>query len=482
MIQSLLALLAGFLITFAPGCRNSDAGNSGAHKVGIYVAPTGLAISQIYIDPANSSGCAADQTGSGGTTWGTSATCTGSNGPLKSWWGLANGYWGCANIAACYPRLRQNTTVTFISSHTDDTDPVYARPYLEAGAWSAIVGQPTQLCTGALTALTALTRSTAQLLNITLPATCAGLVSAQNLVVNATHPGESLLYQDVSGLDWSSTQPIAAATLPPTIPPSEVTTWASGDIVTVYSLPSVNIVDYSPVFVDLNQSTFNNYGTLQKLIAYDPNGANADYATIGGGVSVQDAVVQRNTAVTATGQYFSVFANVAFTGSTLFTSPNVSQSPFVLGGVALQALNGNFIPGSDIILGASSTVIAPVFSLGIATATFGPAYIASAKTLAISGAGNTPHNANTIFYGPGALNITGNARMTYPVGASEASATFLQSGTFELNGQTKACLAVPGAASAFAACNITLSAANADTNLGATSGCLTTGTAAICNY
>lgn len=475
--QAILVMLTGFLILFGGGTSGCKPHSEPTHKVGIYVPPSGLTLANIYIDPANSTGCAADLPGSGSPNWGTSATCTGNNGPLKSWWGLANGYWGCANIGSCAPRLRQNTTVTFLSAHTDNTDPVYATPMLEGGAAFGITGAKTAICTGALTASTALNRATPQLWNMTLPASCTGLVVAGQLIVNATHAGEATLYKVVSGLNWAISQPMTTATMPLTInpTPAEVTTWTTGDTVTVYSVPNIAIRMFAPTGAD---SIGTNYalGNLSYLTIWGGPTFAATY--IGDNVLLQD--VAESTSYIAAKVSAPLFAdmctNCYVTSGLTSTAP--PQFPFAYnGGIVANSSNGFIRLLNDAIVNTTAIFDGPAEPNGL----FGAFYLESGKTLTLGGAGSWFLNgASTIVYGPGTLNVAGASRVVYTAGASKAAATFLS--TLTLNGQTKYLTSIPSAGTGITVGNTTLTAANLDTSFGATSGCALSGTSAICNY
>lgn len=464
--MALTALAFVLTLGLLGGCQSCD---SPAHpKLGAYVAPSSLTVPQWYIDPQNSSGCASD------ANTGTSATCTGGlNGPLKSWYGLANANWGCVNIASCALRLRQNTLATFLSGHTDNTDPVYATPVLEAGASFGITGTKTQICTGALTASVALNRSTPQLWNMTLPTSCTGLVATGNLIVNTTHAGEATLYKVVSGLNWSVSQPMAVATTPLALSPAEVTTWTSGDTVTVYSVPRVNIRVFAPTGGDSVGSNFA-IGNLSYLTIW--GGATFAGTYLGDNVLAQNVTETTSyIQVKSTAPLFADQCTNCYVTSGL-TSTTAPQFPFTYnGGIVANASNGNIKLTNDAIVNTTATFDGPVETA------LGNFYVESAMALTLAGSGAWFINGPTIIYGPGTLNVAGSARAIYQSGASHAASTFLVT-TLQLNGQTKYLTATPSAAAGITVGNTTLTAANLDTSFGATSGCALSGNAGICNY
>lgn len=77
-----------------------------------------------FIDPANSTGAASD-----------SNTCTSVTKPCLTYAGVVQ-IWG----GTTSPRLRQNTTITFLSSQWNDGDPVDVTPYVENGATVTLQG------------------------------------------------------------------------------------------------------------------------------------------------------------------------------------------------------------------------------------------------------------------------------------------------------------------------------------------------------
>ncbi len=155
------------------------------------IIPSSWTIPNWYIDPANATTCASDSNS------GTSATCSaGGVGPLKSYQELYVHRWGCLGTPSYCPRFRQNVTLTFLSSHTDNSDPVLGAFSLENGAQVLIQGQLTsaqRVCTGTITVNAAKNRTTGQVLEATLP--CA--VTAEDLIVNSTHASRAWTYSQV---------------------------------------------------------------------------------------------------------------------------------------------------------------------------------------------------------------------------------------------------------------------------------------------
>ena len=437
-----------------------------------------------WVDPANVTGCANDN------NTGTSATCTaGTNvGPLASWQGLNVLKWGCRGSPAGCPRLRQNTTITFLSSHSSNADPVVFVPTLEAGAWAAIVGNlgtaQTTISSGVLANITAKNRSTPQLLqaSVTNGDGGTGLAPTGNvpqLIINTTHPSRAWTNVVVTGSTYSITEPlvaIAAGAYAGTA--TEVDTWANGDVVAVYNPVSVDLVRVAPLVGD-NSGSFSNGVYLETLVAYDPGGATNDLVEIGRSVVATDVNFARSIALQATYSdgpisfsptnagwgCIDCWVNGAIVGG---PSPYGSPMPAVFGGRETVNAYGAYVDYDAILANNSSAY------------QVGNVFVISGKTLSFTGSSAITGVGSGTIWGTGTVNAAGDCRVSYPAGASKAAATFTGV-TLNANGQTKTCLEVPSSASAFATCNTTLSAANLDTNLGATAGCLVGPGAAFCN-
>jgi hypothetical protein len=95
-----------------------------------------------FIDPSNRSGTANDTN-----------DCTTATTPCRTYAEVARRW------ATTSPVLGQDTTITFLSSHVDDSDPVYLTPVLEDGAALVVqgaFGSDQRVTTGAPTGLVAL--------------------------------------------------------------------------------------------------------------------------------------------------------------------------------------------------------------------------------------------------------------------------------------------------------------------------------------
>jgi hypothetical protein len=468
-----LAVLACIVVTGCPASKGA--------KVGVYSAPSALSVPAWFIDPQNTTGCASDQ------NTGTQSTCTGgTNGPLKTWFGLANANWGCVNVAQCCPRLLQTVTVTFLSSHTDTSDPVYACAYLESLAAPSLIiqgalGAAQQVATGTTGTVTAKNRATPQPLATTFTLTApdggtAPTLLAGEFVVNTTHP--SAAWINTVGSPNTMTQPLARFVLG-TNGPAEVDTWANTDAVTIYQPVNVNVVQVSGGTVDLNTTSFNNGVVLLNVNVFDPNAAasfNFDpvYFTGHVGPTVAESQVSRTVALGNSPDISQVatFVNADIVG-------NIRGGPSYGQNGSLSIVGGQF-RASGAIVGVATIDKDTIISANVTMqdGTLGFVFVPTSKTLLVNGRANTTSTA--VIYGAGTLNVGLSGRLAYKAGASQAAAQLLVT-TLKLNNQSLYITQLPNSATGIVTGNTALSAANLDTSFGATTGCALGAGAQICN-
>ena len=452
------------------------------------ILPPSWTVPAWFIDPANSATCASD------TNSGTSATCTGGCsgstcpsgiGPLVTFQELSVHRWGCLGNPTACPRLRQNTLLTFLSSQSGGTDPVYWKPSLENGANGEILCTLTTAWTGGVGTFTinaAKNRSTPQLLEATVPA--GGAVG--QLLINTARASHALIYKNVAGNEWLVSQPLTNLAIPfGMFSVTEVNSWATNDVVTGNTLASVNLVDLEPIVIDSNGGgTYTNGLFVSQCAGSDPP-ANDDTMIVNQNVTFVDDVLGRLTFVQPLTSINSVFTGVGFSnvstvGALVVPPSGVSFSSIFLGGfVNGVGLFGSYYIDGDAILASNTTIGAPSILSQV--------YIETAKTISITTGAGAAIIGNGLggpfMWGPGAIALKGTGRINYPGGATVAVADFLQTGGFSgINGQTKTCVAVPSAGTEFATCNVALSPTTLDANLGATIGCLAVGGgASVCN-
>lgn len=469
-----LALVA--IVCLLPGCNWRT---SHSTRVGAYTAPSSLTVPAWWVDPQNTTGCASD------SNTGQSATCAGgNNGPLKTWYALNSGYWNCTGQLGC-PRLPQPTTVTFLSSHTDNTDPVYARPAYEQGGYLVIagpIGSPQLVCSGTLGTVTPKVRtkgSATTLSAASLTGGCVGGVTTGNFVQNSTHPSNAWVYSGTTAPVF--TQPLTAVTVPSTYfaLPTEVDTWATGDTISVYNEVAVNLADITPVANDLNAASATNpWVYLYHVRSLDPSPTGE---TLHMNETVRPMESNIGRQVTVSGFYSGV--PVAWVNDYFAAGVNAQSSTLIYaqGGAFKAGAAGEIGLDYDIYLGGFSTI----FSSNGNGINLGTAYIDTSKTLFVESPltnlkGTTAFSGSAILWGPGGMSVNAGGRLTLTAGAGQAATAIQLNGTLNINNQTLFCQFFPG--STTITCNNTFSAANIDTSLGATTGCVVGGGASLCNY
>jgi hypothetical protein len=467
LARALLALVA--LTVAGLSCTPS----SPAHSLGMVNAPPIINPSWTapawFIDPANSTGLANDGANSGQSA----------SQPLLTWNELNAHRWACSASAngidygSPCPRLQQNTTITFMSSQSGFADPVYFAPTLEGGVWVNMVGTPTCATGGALSNVTTgggATRAALELAQLTVTPT------AGQFLVNTTHPGAAWAVALSSGSIWQFSQPLARTVVPQTTP-AELSTWANVDVANLCTLPSLDVVSVQPIVAD-NSAAFSNFVYMTNLAVTGPVGNGFDHLTVNHGVSMQECSSTREVFGLAQQGPFPVYHNNYLPAGVAGDMVGATVSGGVMGN-PIDNLYSIQITGDIVLNGAS-----PLRMQGVGQ--IGNAYVATGAILTPLGniqAGGALLYSGGVVWGPGTLNAGGNGRVTYPSGAGSAAAHFTVT-TLQINGQTKGCLTFPANAATTLTCNITVTAANLDTNLGATNtGCVSGGGAAagFCN-
>jgi hypothetical protein len=307
------------------------------------VFPSSWTVPNWFLDPNNGTGCASDNNN------GTSATCGALGvGPLRTWGELNVHRWGCLGNPIACPQLRQDTTVNFLSSQPDNSDPVAFTPLLGNGATASIVGRLLSATSTTLTGVTPKNRS-------------VGANSPLNVVFGAPiTPGTNPLVQNnavgKSSMAWvwtttgaiTMTQPLVPSTIGGTLAPAEVDTWAPTDPVQRWTLTQVNLVKVQPTVDNLSLSEVNLFHL--NVHAYT---ANFDSLSLSG-----DAVVSQESVFEKfiTGpSAFLEFINCLLSGGGFFTGPTgwngggANKS----GSIDIESLginNPTFMDG-DILLG-----------------------------------------------------------------------------------------------------------------------------------
>jgi len=147
------------------------------------------------------------------------------------------------------PILQQNTTIFLLKPETLNQEYIALSPIMVGGTIFGIVGTPQLVTTMVLGAVTAKNRSTPQLL--TAAGFGSGLLAPGQLVVNTSRGSSRAFIQDITTGTATFTQPLAQASIadaiafPPFVP-AEVDTWTTGDSVSVYTVPLLNLKEFAP--------------------------------------------------------------------------------------------------------------------------------------------------------------------------------------------------------------------------------------------
>jgi hypothetical protein len=438
------------LIASVVGCSSSGGSStpaSGNTSRSVDDVPLSWTKGAWFVDPGDVSGAASDNN-----------DCDRAVVPCATFAEVAR-RWGTFS-----PHLRQNTTITFLSSQINNGDHVHLDPYIENGAIVTLVGAlgPQQVVASeTLSGVVSKSRAGGQLLRATLP---AGAAPGQ-LIVNATHDSRAWVFRNAAGSDWYISQPLTPETVPPSWTPQEVDSWANGDAITLYQPVLVDLVEASPVLADCNSgNACTNELVIDQATIFDATGAGTPWTLTGGmSVSIFDSSLRRPLqAVGGAADWYPDFVNVDLASLLSVNSP--SGYIYLSGGQLRAAAAGSLLDGAalvrDVVTGAS---------LDLSDGIYGSVYIDDGVTLS-AGHGTDwwwqdgAATASPALWGPGALDVGGASRFEYPAGANAAVATFLQSGGLTLGGQSTAC-AVDTTRAATPSCGIALTPSNLDLSL-----------------
>ncbi len=461
MARCVARVLGGFVLSSACAC--SSAGDQVASSSAGVTPPLPIAWTRPswFIDPANGAGTASDKN-----------TCTTAASPCLSFGGVVQ-IWG----GTTSPRLRQNTTITFLSSQWNSADPVVFTPRIENGATVTLqgaLGPAQQIAAGNLTVIAAKQRASAQLLDVALPAGAApGL-----LVVDTTRGSRAWVYvPDSSSQGWLLSQSLVAANLP-TLLPAEDDAWQTGDSVVVYQPVTVNLDEVAPTVADGATASGSPNVNIYQLRLVDPTIGEApeeQYAqslSVGAGVNfVESSIGKVITNPGGTTGLTEGFVNVDFGEIFLGATPGPAFT--IWGGQSrygFLVMQGGLVDG-DFIVGPSFPNNPSSF--GIYSMTIGDAYLGPDSAFTVWADSQVGRAGDPgIVWGAGEVLVAGSATLTYSDEAT-ATATFLQTGGLYLDapglgvlldgdaGPTTAC-AVDRTGSSGWTCGITVTPANLD--------------------
>ena len=448
---------------------------------GVNIKPA-WTVPQWYVDPANASGNASDNN-----------VCTISTAPCKTF-GQVAARWGTYK-----PRLRQITTFTLLSSCSDDTDPWYFEPYLENNAYVIINASSngTQLATGTVTTITALSRLAAagNLWQGTgWPTPGVGLVDSATgypysspvggpqLVLDSTQSAKFWMYRLVSGTTYSITTPVVFQSAP-----LAIGTWyagatpASGDTVTIYNPFAANIRTILPTVEGTTGGASTSGVWVQGIRIFAPaayvTGGNGNEVVIGNNVHLLDvasdrAIVKAATGGNAVDLMEDVFAPALMSGAVGATNSeyhlNVTQ---LFGGAFFEGnvwAGGELIVDGDVIMRDSQFLAGPSSQIDLDCLYLDTGAIVEVggNSFAKTSASGYATAGQSAMWAPNAspwtLDVSPGGRLSIP---SNTAANHLRNATLSICGKTTACNG--DNANLSANCGISLTAANIDAAFGA---------------
>lgn len=415
------------------------------------IIPASWTVPAWFIDPANSSGVASDNN-----------TCTTSGAPCLTYAEVA-ARWG-----TYAPRLRQTTTITWMSNQSGTTDPVYQAPYLENGGSLINSCTPVQVASVSIGTVTAKNRNTPQLLQADLGASGA----VNQLLINSTHASHAWSYKVVSGTVFSISQPLAVfpalpAAMP--FPVTEVDSWTNNDTVTLNTLTAVNFASVLPQVTDNGSNTPGVY--ISQCNIFDPGTNDPFY--VNGNVRMIDVLLNRELVTLESGEW-NIFGSY-------FYNPNDRANLFKTAvGAAWDAVGGIFA-GTSVALNATDIDCDTIINTNLAisgnsnpsTGNTGPGtvYIESTKALTVSSGRTFIVTSNgcvtsAVMWGPGGFTVSapGHAVLSTAGGATGTS-VFVLTGGIKLGTSTTGC-SHTGAAPDVINCGINITGANFDAAAG----------------
>jgi hypothetical protein len=390
-----------------------------------------------FVDPLNSTGTASDA--NDGMTVATAVLSY--NGGIATKWGTYS------------PRLRQNTSIQWLSSQLGTGDPVILTPIMDAlppstaGAVlmvSGVLGPSQEVGSGVLAGVIAKNRTTGQLLTADL-----GVVFPQGTLIQNTTPGKASFawtYLNTGGTTFNLTQPLA-----PIVPPAdfgnvtEVDTWANGDTFVAYAPVAINVIKVQPLIaVAAPIPTPTQSLQLINMYCFSVNGAGGSSIFIYNNVTLTQCVLDSylidNTEndVRRTG-----YINVCAIGGGASGNASNIFSMF-LAGLNLTPDTASYAFDYDAILDAGfGSLMRSPFSDPIVTKNQQGRLYISGKSI-WNGTwdltnGNLSQPPACVIWGPGLFEAQGaGTRIFIPDAPGSAETVFLNTGGIHLDDQTVA--------------------------------------------
>jgi hypothetical protein len=395
-------------------------------------------------------------------------------GPLLNLHELYDHRWGCTYGAATCPRLRQATTVTALSPQTSNANPIYWRPALENGGSLVLKGTLTQAATATLGTVTSKNRPSNQWLTTTFTVT-SGSIAVNQILVNATHPSRAYVWASLGAGVFAVSQPLTAMVPPLTSPgvpisiTSEVDTWTTGDSITAYTVPTLNVVSIEPTVADFDASrSAGAYVYNVDITHFDANPFGLGIrARFGDHTYLVESIADRAIGFLGGPLAFNGAFNVKANQS-IYAQAELGGVTVLLGGGVTASTSGcdSCIFDDDFIFDGSNLYSVTSRNEG----NIGVVYVGSGSTLHPRPGTlwlQAQLAGGPFVYGPGGITIPSQGHLRYPSGAGAAASAFLLSGGIKM-------LNVGGAAGTTACnhtganpdvitCGITISPTNLDT-------------------
>jgi len=215
--------------------------------------------------------------------------------PVKTWAQIIS------RFGTYSPLLTQNTTFTFLSNHTDNTDPVIFTPYLGGTGITVIItgvlNTSNQVSTGPLSGLIAKNRNTGTL----LAAALTNNPVPGWFVHDINNDGYCWVYKNPSPNVATLSQPMessVSALAADNASPSEIDSTATNDIYIAYEPIHVNIMQITTQSSGSEESYIAGRIIIQNLVIFDPaNSDDNNSAILGNYVALAETRVDRYTII-----------------------------------------------------------------------------------------------------------------------------------------------------------------------------------------
>jgi hypothetical protein len=346
--------------------------------------------------------------------------------------------WGTAS-----PTLAQNTTITWVTSQPDDSDPVYFTPIIENGAFVEMTGLPTIVHSGTLSGVVAKNRATGQLLNANIGTPVAPYVDAGTgvwgtLLHNTTRNSWCWLWNAVAANVAELTQPLAPyASFTRLGLLVEHDDTANGDAYDLVQYPQTNIVMLAPT-IAFYDGSFNNWLQISKLRINDSFGTANNNVYVGPHVGLGETCLNKEIFGDPFARNVDIrppYANVISPGGGFFPArAQVGGGAYGNDFYSFFEFYQNNVFDYDVILDA----LGPTNGLQIDQALYGAVYIRQTGGWAIEvldwGDMQTASPSGVQeFWGPGTVNVNKGGTMFY---SASAASKFVNAGGLQFATRT----------------------------------------------